>query len=266
MSMGRGAAMAAVTAERVISPNVTRSTSSPAGSARRCSSSCQTCHAMASPSRSGSIASSTRLARRVAAQMACITRPAPGASSNDMSKPASGRTDPGLDGSARTWPLHASSSYRSPTNLRMVEILAGDSTISTVGPSAAGGVGLRPARVCAALLLGPPLLARSRSTSSNLTPPTGRPRRASSSLSSLTLSEPGSGASELAGMASMRAVQPCLTPTKDGSHRLTGISAATAPAVPRPAEAALACRLQPALFARPRREAPRPKPAPPISM
>ena len=66
------------------------------------------CQLMASPSRSGSVASTTSDARVAAAAMAATAALARGADSQAIAKPASGETDPALAGRSRTWPYVAS--------------------------------------------------------------------------------------------------------------------------------------------------------------
>jgi len=69
---------------------------------------------MASPSRSGSVARTTSLARAAAAAMAPTADAARGEASQDMAKPASGETEPALAGRSRTWPYVASTVLPGP--------------------------------------------------------------------------------------------------------------------------------------------------------
>ena len=134
MSRPRGRAIAARTPSAVISRKTTRSTGlSPSASFSR--SQVSTCQAIASPSRSGSVArispSESPSAARIAPSARAARRPAV---SYTIAKPSSGVTEPAFAGRSRTWPWQASTRQPRPRNRSTVRALAGDSTTTTRTP------------------------------------------------------------------------------------------------------------------------------------
>src|SRR3989304_2194634 len=90
-----------------------------------------TCHEMASPSRSGSVAR-MRGSAFLSAWAISLTRFCDcGSTSHSILKLSSGSTDPSLAGRARVWPKEASTSKAGPRYLLIVFALDGDSTTTT---------------------------------------------------------------------------------------------------------------------------------------
>mmetsp|Transcript_2612 Transcript_2612/g.9470 ORF Transcript_2612/g.9470 Transcript_2612/m.9470 type:complete len:306 (-) Transcript_2612:296-1213(-) len=106
----RGRPRASCTASGVTSVKVMRCTSSACRSTRRARSTSSRCHEMASPSRSGSVASSSVCAPRSACWMSASTSWLRGASSTAqvIAKSASGCTDSSRVTRSRMWPYVAS--------------------------------------------------------------------------------------------------------------------------------------------------------------
>src|SRR3954462_10072015 len=89
-----------------------------------------TCHEIASPSRSGSVARISRSAPFRALAMALRRPAALGSTSQIIWKLAFGSTEPFLAGRSRTWPKEARTSYEAPKYLLIVLAFAGDSTMT----------------------------------------------------------------------------------------------------------------------------------------
>ena len=89
------------------------------------------CHEIASPSRSGSVASTIFSAFRAAAKMSRKTPPAP-RSAQTISNSFSGITDPAFVTKSRTCPYDASTKWSGPRYFCTETALAGDSTITKV--------------------------------------------------------------------------------------------------------------------------------------
>ena len=101
--------MASRTAALVMALKVTRSTFL-SFSTLRARSTSSTCHEMASPSRSGSVARITLSDAFTARTMSlmCLVDLSP--TSHSMAKSCSGSTEPSLAGRSRTWPKEANTS------------------------------------------------------------------------------------------------------------------------------------------------------------
>ena len=122
--------MASSTAFLVMALNTTRLTGlSPSTFFLRRTSS--TCQLIASPSRSGSVASTSESALFTALAISLKRLRASPCSSQDMAKSLSGSTEPFFSGKSRTWPKLARTVKSEPRYLLMVFALAGDSTITT---------------------------------------------------------------------------------------------------------------------------------------
>ena len=133
MSTPRGLSSAARTASSVTSWKVARSTLlSPIAS--RSVSQSSTCQAIASPSRSGSVARTSPSAPASARAIAPSVRAAPRPVSVTMAKPSSGFTDPAFEGRSETWPRVAKTRHDGPSQAPIVFALAGDSTTTTSRP------------------------------------------------------------------------------------------------------------------------------------
>ena len=128
--MARGRISASRTAARVTSWNAARRTGRPP-IASRASSQSSTCQAMASPSRSGSVASTSSSAlpsaRAIAPSVLCAPLPA----SKAIAKPSPGSTEPAFAGRSRRWPRVAIALEEGPSQPPMVLAFAGDSTTTT---------------------------------------------------------------------------------------------------------------------------------------
>src|ERR1041384_5811626 len=140
--MSRGWASAWATASLVISWNSTRRTLPPLPSCEA------TCQAMASPSRSGSVASSTRGAALAAFLISASVLAFSLMVTYSGAKSLSTSTPSLRVGRSRRWPTVAFTVYPRPRYFPMVLALVGDSTMTRVlpgapaaGTAAAGGAG-----------------------------------------------------------------------------------------------------------------------------
>ena len=97
---------------------------------------CSTCHAIASPSRSGSVAMNTAFAVFAALLSSATVFSLPGIVTYCGSKPCSVSMPMFFTGRSRMWPTVAFTAYAFPRYLPMVFALAGDSTMTSDLPAA----------------------------------------------------------------------------------------------------------------------------------